>query len=1157
MKKAKCYLISFFIFSLFILNYAQTKPQNNLIRKGSDGRIKAIYNIDLEISGKTIDEKAENFINCNLSQLGINSEKTTMKKGKTSKSLSGSHIGYQQMVNGIPVLGGNLLLSFNNNNQLKFLVNHFYQNINVSNSVVLEKDQAEEIAQFLFDKNTLAENLNDAKLYIVYLNDIFRYCWLVQLTFTDNLSSWVLFIDANSGEILDKRDITFYGTGKVFDPDPRTALSTMNIYDNSPDSVFNQVYSIVTLNNLIPENGLYRLRGSYAYSIDFIDRNPEDTLVIKSNPNDFVFNRTENGFGEVNCYFHLNRMREYIGGLGFDPRWDNESGSNSQAIAFDALAGFAAAGYYPTYDRIGYGAPATGVDYAEDQSAIIHEYGHALHDALISDPNGLQYANDDTQGISQGIAAYLGVSYRRGLLNGTTFQPNLGFCWVNPGTTIYDSINYNYSTALSWTGSNLGKMYVWASTLMNMEYQSATNPGSGPRLGRDVVTTLVLESFSYVDASSDAIDNVNAILQADQEIYGGSHISALQDVFVAWGFLHRGTISSNVSWRGNLVTQVIGDLTIQQGASLSTGINSDISFVNNSKLIVEGNLSTYNNNYYTTYFDFISPGTLNNQNGIFISSSGSASITHCDISNAYKGISLTTSTTNTIENNSIHNNTVGVYCYNLGTTSMSFYNNEVYSNSYDGFYLNGSSPDLSYNKIHNNDRDGINCYNASPVIYHNQIYSNNSDSNTNHGGVYCDNQSCAMFGQYGDGEGHNIITLNTGRGIYAKTNSNIFLGSGSGTGINSVYSNSSYELETYNTSAISAEKNWWGYPFSTGEFNAQNSSIDWDPLVASPYPTTDPNGGLSKSNSIEESISESENYSGVFDDELKQALNQQLNNNFSDAIDLYSNILNNSVSENMTTKQSDKSIFALQYLSNCYERSGRTNFNEYLNTNFKTINSNSVMYPVISKLKTYWLIKEKKFEDALLVLDVLIQKYSSDNEIVKQSLFDKGCIYFVQLNDEQKAKEQFAKLESLFPQDDLVIDSKLLLGEVVPKIKGTENSQGTSKELYENAISLSTEIPTEYSLSGNYPNPFNPTTIIKYALPVESKVELKIYDLLGREVRMLINGNNNLGYKEVVWDGKNDAGIQVSSGIYLYRLVAKSLEDGKVFEKSAKMIMMK
>ncbi len=610
------------------------------------------------------------------------------------------------------------------------------------------------------------------------------------------------------------------------------------------------------------------------------------------------------------------------------------------------------------------------------------------------------------------------------------------------------------------------------------------------------------------------------------------------------------TIASGCTLTVSGTYNVYGDIAVNSGGTLIVNSGANLNFLLGTKLTINGTLTANGTSSNRITFNFDSPGTVNNQNGIFITSTGSSSITYCNITNAYKGISITSSTSNTINNNYIYSNTLGVYCLNVSSASMSISNNNIYNNSYDGFYLGSSSLDLSNNKIHDNSRYGIKCYNSSPVIFSNQIYYNDSS------GVQCENQSSAMFGQYGDGEGHNIITGNGRRGIYAKDNSNIFLGMGSGTGINSIYSNSSYELETYNTSAISAEKNWWGYPFSSGEFYAQSSSIDWDPIY-SPYSQTDPNGGLSKSNSSEESISESGNDSGVFDEDLRQALTQQIKSNFTEAVNLYKNILDNLVSENMTLKQTDKSIFALLYLSNCYERSGRKDFGGFLNTSLKTISSSSSMYPVISKLKSYWLIKDNKFEDALLVLDDLLTKYSSDKEIVKQSLFDKGCIYFVHLNDEQKAKEQFAKLESLFPKDDLVIDSKLLIGEVAPNMQGTEYSRGTVKEGNENVNSLNNEIPTEYALSGNFPNPFNPTTTIKYALPTESNVELKIYDLMGREIRTLVNGNDGIGYKEIMWDGKNNSGNQVSSGIYLYRLVAKSLENGKVFEKSAKMILMK
>lgn len=93
--------------------------------------------------------------------------------------------------------------------------------------------------------------------------------------------------------------------------------------------------------------------------------------------------------------------------------------------------------------------------------------------------------------------------------------------------------------------------------------------------------------------------------------------------------------------------------------------------------------------------------------------------------------------------------------------------------------------------------------------------------------------------------------------------------------------------------------------------------------------------------------------------------------------------------------------------------------------------------------------------------------------------------------------------------------------------------------------------PESYTLSQNYPNPFNPTTQIKFTLPVDSRVDLKVYDILGREVATLMSDELKAGYYTTEWNGRNNSGVMVSSGIYIYRIVA-----GK-FVQTKKMMMLK
>jgi hypothetical protein len=94
-------------------------------------------------------------------------------------------------------------------------------------------------------------------------------------------------------------------------------------------------------------------------------------------------------------------------------------------------------------------------------------------------------------------------------------------------------------------------------------------------------------------------------------------------------------------------------------------------------------------------------------------------------------------------------------------------------------------------------------------------------------------------------------------------------------------------------------------------------------------------------------------------------------------------------------------------------------------------------------------------------------------------------------------------------------------------------------------------IPTRFLLRQNYPNPFNPSTAIQYELPKAAEVLLVVYDILGRQVRELVDTRQNAGYYTVTWDGRNDRGMPVAGGIYLYRITAGS------YVKTLKMVLVK
>ena len=127
-------------------------------------------------------------------------------------------------------------------------------------------------------------------------------------------------------------------------------------------------------------------------------------------------------------------------------------------------------------------------------------------------------------------------------------------------------------------------------------------------------------------------------------------------------------------------------------------------------------------------------------------------------------------------------------------------------------------------------------------------------------------------------------------------------------------------------------------------------------------------------------------------------------------------------------------------------------------------------------------------------------------------------------------------------------DTKLETGKYFYRLKQID-FDGTYE--YSSIVEAEVTIPLEYALAQNYPNPFNPSTKINFSLAADSKVVLKIYDLLGQEVTTLVDGELIAGNHELTFNG-----IGLNSGVYFYRINAEGV-NGKSFTSVKKMILNK
>jgi len=118
---------------------------------------------------------------------------------------------------------------------------------------------------------------------------------------------------------------------------------------------------------------------------------------------------------------------------------------------------------------------------------------------------------------------------------------------------------------------------------------------------------------------------------------------------------------------------------------------------------------------------------------------------------------------------------------------------------------------------------------------------------------------------------------------------------------------------------------------------------------------------------------------------------------------------------------------------------------------------------------------------------------------------------------------------------------------------------GGSNSEYSDVLSVTLEwldvdgdqLPTVYALHQNYPNPFNPVTNLSYDLPEDAMVNITVFDMMGRVVRTLVNGQQSAGYKSLQWNATNNSGQPISAGLYIYTIQAGE------FNQTRKMILLK
>lgn len=466
-----------------------------------------------------------------------------------------------------------------------------------------------------------------------------------------------------------------------------------------------------------------------------------------------------------------------------------------------------------------------------------------------------------------------------------------------------------------------------------------------------------------------------------------------------------------------------------------------------------------------------------------------------------------------------------------------------------GFYLVNSSPTIDSCSASDSEPSGstlpigLYCYNSSPTVTY-------SEFDNNYKGVeviglssalsmgYCsvsDNDAAGIT--FTDGMGYLYYTmtspmgynhiLSNGTGVYVSGFGSPYMGNGSlSPGYNSIYSNSTYDVNNSATSGVQAEYNWWN--------NVLGPTHNYGTVEGDPWETSSPGGGPSPSKP-----SGNGQIAGMDDgddDIFSYADSLFDEGEFGDALDAYSEIIGE-------RPDAGSVLRAIRQMRVCYRHLDRDgHWRDFIAGQADNRDRRAAIRPAIAGM----LAQARLADDANAALNLLISTLRNlqvENVNYPTLMFQLGMVQHYTLNDPDASTRTFGRFLELFEDHPLYQAAELEYAESVRDAEGNIDSPHSpgQDELEVDAV------PTEYHLHPPYPNPFNDIVTIRYAVPEVADVKLILYDAMGREVLSIKDEQHQVGIHEAQLSG-----AALKSGVYFCKMVSST-----GFDQTTKLVYMK
>jgi hypothetical protein len=502
------------------------------------------FNRITEISSpEVIKSKADSYLNQNKARFGIENFNTDVRMERISKSPAGSHLIYQEIVEGIPVYDARIVVSVNQNGEVSFVSGNFRSGLTLRDKQAqIQSLEAIELARAYL--NVSGELRGDQKTELMVFDSKDKgplLTYRVEIPCSSPFGDWEVFVDVVNGDIVHVKNLIVYksgtdGTGMIWAPDPLTMAGVYygreeeddEYVDNNDDdhpSLNDQRISVTLKDLYTDDDGDYVLEGPY---VKLTNReSPLDTLPHLRDPYSFIYTRQEQEFEAVMVYYHIDASYRRLLELGFFENDMVEEGLLEFEADPHGLNGLDNSYYSPMGNYCAFGEG--GVDDAEDAAVILHEYAHALQyniSVVSYDPEG------ETFSLLEGCSDYWAASYKRRV---NSFGWNHVFLWdagiksAEGDTTFWKGrrcdLDWRYSKedSAQYAGTHAWGQ-IWSSALMRIWAD----------LGPDITDQLFIASHYYWGMHPDFEMAARAFIQADLDIYGGINLP----VIIQWFDFH-------------------------------------------------------------------------------------------------------------------------------------------------------------------------------------------------------------------------------------------------------------------------------------------------------------------------------------------------------------------------------------------------------------------------------------------------------------------------------------------------------------------------------------------------------------------------------------------------------------------------------------------